>query len=154
MSQGEEGIDRVRSSTTGMKAARHVADEEARKAIARVEASLSEALEGETLRGLPELGGRVFGLRVGVEGSMFARLPRNRRVFIVDNRGRLMCATLFPEGVFVEKPDDREVVASTLVPYLSTVQRGMTLHMESATKRTEQFTRIASLANKISTVLG
>lgn len=137
-----------------MKNARSRADEEARKAIARVEQALCAALSGETLRGLPDLGDRVFGLRIAVEGSAFARLPRNRRVLILDAKGQLRAATLFPEGVHAEAPEPSEVVASVLEPYLKTVQRGIELHLQSATKRTEVFERIASLASKLATVLG
>ena len=138
-----------------MKTARARADEDARAAIARVEKSLVEALGGETLRGLPELGDRVFGLRVEAEASAFARLPRNRRVLILDAKGRLRAATLFPEGAHVEEPEThREVVASVLDPYLRTVQRGIELHLSSATKRTEVFDKIAALAAKLATVLG
>ena len=144
----------MKASTSGMKTARELADSEARAAIARVEKALVEALDGEAMRGLPELGGRVFGLRVEVEASTFARLPRNRRVLILDRFGCLRAATLFPEGAHVEGPEEGEVVASTLDPYLRTVQRGIALHLESATKRTEAFTKIAALAAKIANALG
>lgn len=144
----------MRTLTVGMKTARVRADDEARKAIARVERALAEALEGEALRGMPEIGGRVFGLRVDAEGSSFARLPRNRRVLIVDAKGRLRAATLGEHGVSLEEPSEEDVVASVLEPYLRTVQRGMTLHMESATKRTEVFAKIAALAAKLAAALG
>jgi hypothetical protein len=91
---------------------------------------------------------------VDAEGSSFARLPRNRRVLIVDAKGRLRAATLGEHGVSLEEPAEEEVVASVLEPYLRTVQRGMTLHMESATKRTEAFTKIAALAAKLAAALG
>lgn len=154
MSQEAEGIDLVKTTTANMKRARAWADDEARAAIMRVERSLREALDGETLRGLPELGGRVFGLRVEVEGSSFARLPRNRRVLILDTKGQLRAAILFPEGVHLEAPDEKEVVASVLEAYLKTVQRGIELHLRSTTKRTEAFVRVAALAAKLATVLG
>lgn len=154
MSQEAPEIERVRASTSGMKAARARADARAREAIARVEASLREALDGETLRGLPEIGGRVFGLRVGAEGSAFARLPRNRRVLILDSKGQLRAATMFQEGVHVEAPDEREVVASVLDPYLRAVQRGIELHLRSATERTEVFERIAVVSSKLAEALG
>lgn len=154
MSREAASIERVKESTCGLKHARGRADAEARAAIARLEKSLAEALDGESLRGLPELGGRVFGMRVGVEGSAYARLPRNRRVLIVDVKGRLRAATLFPEGVYVEAPAEGEVVASVLDPYVKAVQRGIELHLQSATKRTEVFERIAALASKLATALG
>lgn len=154
VSQEASDIERVRTSTRGMKNARAQADEEAKATIARVEKSLHEALDGETLRGLPELGGRVFGLRIEVEGSSFARLPRNRRVLILDAKGQLRAAILFPEGAHIESPDDREVVASVLDAYLRTVQRGIALHLQSASRRTETFERVAALSRKLATVLG
>lgn len=153
MSQAATSIEHVKQSTRGMKAARVMADNAARLTIKRLEKELEEALDGETLRGLPDLGGRVFGLRVEVEGSTFARLPRNRRVLILDVRGQLRAATLFPEGVYVEPPDEEEVVASVLEPFLRAVQRGMTLHSQSANKRAEAFIKIAALADKLASAL-
>ena len=115
--------------------------------------AISKALDGETMRGMPDLGDRTFGLRVGVEGSAFSRLPKNRRVLILDAKGRLLAAILFPEGVFTEDPEEGEVVASVLEAYLNAVQRGIELHLRSATSRTETFERVSALAAKVADAL-
>lgn len=63
------------SATREMVASRDDADEAARKAVDVVERALVRALDGEALRGLPDLGG-VIGLRVDTQASAFAPLVR------------------------------------------------------------------------------
>jgi hypothetical protein len=147
-------VETLATFTAALKDARGAADEKAREAILKIERRIEEALAGETLRGLPDLGDRVYGLRVGVEGSMNARLPQARAVLVVDARGRLVLASRHGGAAFVQHPPRSMVVASILDSYIRTVGEALRLHMASALVRRDCFVRIEALASRICSAIG
>ncbi len=145
-----EVLSLVEEATSAMVEARLEADERARQAIEAVETKVVDALAGEALRGLPDLGDRVFGLRVGVDGSAHAKLPRGRPCMVFDAKGMLVVATLFDGGTaFVQRAPKGTIRASLLVPYLHSVHTALGIHVRSATSRTQEFHRISDLSKRI-----
>ena len=126
------------------------ADEKALAAIELVEARLVEAIGQEHLRGLPDLGAKVYGLRVDVEGSSFARLPPKRTCLVLDSTGMLVAATLHGKDVaFVQRAPRGMIRASTFVPYMRAVEAALGLHKRHAERRGEEFRKIALLSSRI-----
>lgn len=142
------------AATTAMKSDRALADEKAREAISAAEASLVAALDGEALRGLPDLGDRVFGYRVGVDVSRSARLAPGRPGLVLEKKGRLVLATLFASGAaFVQAPPKSMLVASILDPYVAALEAALSVHARDAEKRGAQFGRIEVLAGRLCAAL-
>jgi hypothetical protein len=137
-----------------MVANRERADEKARDAIEMVEVAIREALGGETLRGLPDLGDRVFGLRVGVDGSAHARIPPKRPVLVLEAKGLLVLATISEKGTaFYQKAPRSMLKASLLVPYMRAVGTALRIHLEAAEKRAAEFARVVDLSGRVAAVL-
>jgi hypothetical protein len=142
----------VKEVTRSLKESRHEADELAREAIARVENALVNGLAGETMRGLPDLGDRVFGLRVDVDGSVFAALAPGRPSLVLGAKGQLILATRVGQigtSVFVQKPPRSLIVASVFEPYMRAVVRAIEIHVAKAGVRCAEFSRISGLAKRI-----
>lgn len=147
-------LSALRDATSAMVTSREDADEKAREAVEAVEASLIFALGREALRGLPDLGDGIHGLRIGVEGSQFAKLPRGRSVLVLDSKGMLVWATMFASGTaFVQRAPRALIRASILVPYMGAVGRALDLHLRSAETRTEEFRHISALGEKIAAAM-
>lgn len=144
-------IDALKTATTAtreMVASRSDADEAARKAIEIVERALVRALDGEALRGLPDLGG-VQGLRVDPQASAFTPLPRMRPALLLDTHGLLVVSTRFRSTSHVQRAPRGVVRASHLVPYLHAVCHALTIHEKSAQDRTATFRRVRDLAGRV-----
>lgn len=143
-------LNAVKEATEAMVSKRAEADAKAADAIQVMERSLALVLRGEVLRGLPDLGGRTFGLRIGVEGSAFAKLVPGKPTLILDAHGMLVVATLLPNGTtFAQKAPHSFARASILVPYVRAVQQALEGHRRSAASRTGQFQRISALSTRI-----
>lgn len=141
----------VKNATEAMVARRQEADARAHEAIQAIERSIVLVLGGETMRGLPDLGSRIFGLRIGVEGSAFAKLPVGKPTLIIDAHGMLVVATVFANGnTFTQKAPHTMVRASILVPYVRAVQMALDAHCQSAEQRGREFRRIVELSERIS----
>ncbi len=154
LEEGNEGLNELvalsEASTRHLQESRAEADGKAREAIGAIERKLVEALNGETLKGLPDLGDRVFGLRVDVEGSAFAKIPRDRSVLILDVHGHLGIARWCRNTIFVQVPPPAAlVVASLLSPYLRVVSRAIGVHLVAAEKRTASFEKVTELASRL-----
>jgi hypothetical protein len=131
------------------KESRSKADHESLRSIRAIEGELVAALAGETLSGMPDLGGRIFGMRVDEDGSAFARLPgTGRRCMILTAKGRLAIASIDGAGRSVTRPvEDHEVVASTFVPYIRVIELALLKHVAKARDRAEKFAQIARVAS-------
>ncbi len=140
----------VRSATESMVARRKDADARAQDAIEAVERQLVSVLGGEVLRGLPDLGDGIYGLRIGVEGSAFAKLPVGRPVLVLEARGLLVMATLFASGAgFTQRAPRGTLRASALIPYVRAVSVAVDAHLQSADRRSAEFVRVSELSDKI-----
>ncbi len=102
------------------------------------------------MRGLPDLGDRVFALRVGAEGSLTAKLPERRPVLVLEAKGRLVLASKHGSAAFLQAPPKALVVASTLEAYLRAVREALRLHCKAAETRRVAFLHLASLAERLS----
>lgn len=153
MGEAEELVARAGEATAGLKRARLAADAGAREAIFAVQKKLVEALAGETMRGLPDLGGRIFGLRLDAEGSAYARLQSGRPTPILEAKGHLVLASVHGKEGFVQAVPTPMVTASLLEPYLRAVTRAIGLHLEGAGSRRRAFERMSDLAGRITSAL-
>lgn len=145
----------VREATSAMVDARGDADEKARVAIEAVERELLKALDGESLRGLADLGDGVHGLRVGVEGSANAKLPKTgRAVPVLEAKGLLVVATMFDTGrAFIQRAPRGVIRASLLLPYMRVVELALGLHVRSADMRSAEFRRVSALADRVVAIM-
>lgn len=148
-------LKEVDEATAAMIGNRSDADAKVQEAIAAFETLVVEVLRGETLRALPDLGGRVFGLRVGVEGSAFAKLPTGRACIVLEAKGQLVLATAFSAtSGHVQKLPKHFVRASLLVPYLRAANLALEIHVGAAKERGAEFRRVADLAERVKGFVG
>lgn len=130
-----------------VKAQRVKADEEARDAILKMEQELVSSLDGETLSGLPDLGDRVYGLRlVGEDQPACSRLPEGRTVLVLTAKGQLLAARIDGGSAFVQKAPFSMLNASQLAPFARAVERAVTLHVSRSAVRSDRFALIARVA--------
>lgn len=151
----ENVLEAVRTATEAMVYRRSEADEKAGEAIDLVEKSLVAALGGEVLRGMSDLGDRVFGMRVSIDGSLSAKLPANGSAHLVLNHhGMLVLASMHGAGTsFVQRPPRAMLRASILVPYMRAVREACALHVRAADRRAAEFGKISDLAGRIGAVV-
>jgi hypothetical protein len=146
----------MREATVAMVERRDEADAKAKEAISAIESALISVLNGEAMRGLTDLGGKIYGLRIGVDGSAFARLPVGKPTLILDAHGMLVVATLVSNGSsFVQRaPIGGGLIrASLLVPYVRAVQTAIDTHTRSARQRTREFEKILKFSRKIDEIM-
>lgn len=129
------------------------ADAKAREAVDLVERKLVQALDGESLRGSPNLGDKVFGFRVGVEGSQFAKLPKAAKCLVLDQHGMLIFVTTHGGTAMVQRAPRGLVRASVLVPYVRAVKTAIDLHLRRVPQRSAEFERMTQLAAKIAAAM-
>lgn len=133
---------------------RELADDAARDAIREIENALVVALQGETMRGLPDLGGKVFGVRVDPQASAFAPLPQRRTVLVLEAKGQLCAVSRHGSEAFVARAPRSMVVASVLVPFIRAVGHAISLHLSAIGRRNAEFTKIADIARRICAEVG
>lgn len=133
---------------------REEADRKARAAVELVERKLLLALDGESIRGMPDLGDRVYGIRVGVEGSQFAKLsPRTVGCLVLDQHGMLVIATMTGASAFVQRAPRGMIRASLFVPYMRAVRFALEAHLRQANRREAEFRRVRELAEKVAAAM-
>lgn len=148
----ESRIRRVADVTSDLRIQRSEADDKAFEAIGSIVDGLIAALDGEVLFGMPHLGARVFGLRVG-EGSAYASLPQQHPVLVLVQDGRLMRVQLCGKDATCEHPPQSMITARLMEPFLHVVKAAMTRHLSQARARTATFHRIAALADRLTSAL-
>lgn len=162
MSFEEEGLGQeltdlvVRATETSRDegSRREDADQSARDAIAMVQGKILDALRGEPLRGLPNLGDSVYGLRIELEGSFAAKLPPGRHVLILDAHGQIGLALRYGMVVHVQTPPPAAFVrASVLTPYLEVVARALRGHLAAMERRGLDYEKVCQLAQRVTAVL-
>lgn len=129
------------------------ADARARDAIDLIQRRLVEALGGEPLRGMPDLGDHIYGMRVGHDVATGARLPRDRAVLVLESRGLLVMAMLYGRAGFVQKAPRGVIRASDLDPYVRVVSLALAEHLRLVETRGEEFLRVSALSDKITLLL-
>lgn len=151
----EAACERVIRATSEMKAARSHADESAAEAIEEIERRVAAALDREILMGLPDMGDRVYGVRVGADVSAFAKVPRGAPPCLaIDRHGMLVAVSITAGGTaFVQRAPRGMIKAGILEPYMSAMALAIDVHVRSAERRTEQFEIIRNIAERIRDVL-
>ena len=122
-------------------------------AIRAIEARLVEALAGERLRGLPNLGTRLdpfYAQRVLSKHSTGARLPPDgREVLAIHTDGRLIVVS-WRVGRVVNRPlVDDEIVLEDLEPYVRIVGDILERFVALSERRTARIDRAGDLARRL-----
>jgi hypothetical protein len=136
--------------------AKESAREKCVSAIRRLELALVEALDGESLRNLPNLAypsDRFFALRVRSTSTD----PLDRDALVLLPSGMLAMAGRPPHYVREEALDDSELLAEDVEFVAATVERALTLHLDGAEERvarsTARFERLERLAERLHAVV-
>lgn len=159
MRTSAEAIARVRALTPVLAETRREASEQADAVIRGVEEALVGALGGDTLRGMPDLApGRGFHARRvhanGREGSA-AQLVWGKWVPVITSKGRLVWAKVGDHREPVARePDEGELNADLLGPYLDAVQAALEDHLARTERRVQSYEAASDLARKIASVIG
>ena len=144
-----EALKLATKATREMVESRQDADDAARKAVDAVERALVHALNGEALRGLPDLGCGIYGLRVDPQASAFAPLPRSRPCLVLDAHGMLTVSTRIGTAAHAQRAPRGVVRASHLVPYLHAVCHALGNHEKSAQVRADAFRKVRDIAGRV-----
>jgi hypothetical protein len=144
----------VRAGQDDLAAAREGAREAAVSAIRAVEGALVEALQGEHLRGLPNLGTsdrRFYGLRVRSSDENAGEQLFSERVLVLTKEGRLALAHWVLDGMSLDVKDarDEDLLAEDLEHVLRTTARAAAAHGIAIGRTTDRFLRIASAAARV-----
>jgi hypothetical protein len=161
----EDGLEGVRSGQDELAAAREEARERAVSAIRAVESALVEALQGEHLRGLPNLGTaerRFYGVRVRSSdenaGESVRYEERAVQTLIVAKDGQLAFARARApdgeDGLVVVPARDEDLLAEDLEHVLRTVARVAAQHGVAVGRSTDRFLKISSAAARVLSEFG
>ncbi len=126
--------------------------------------SLRDALDGDTLRGLPNL---VVSARSPLQGVQIrsiqphrskyeAQLPDNgAEVLILDKRGWLSMARRERDGGWsTRRAIDEEIQAQDLEPYTRAVQHVLETYRAKTERRTANYEQISQFAEKLAAAIG
>jgi hypothetical protein len=121
--------------------------------IRLLEAAIVEALAGERLRNLPNLGKSEAFFGVRVRGTSFAPLPPGRPCLIVDDSGMLMMATRGSPCNSVAATDE-DLKAEDVEPYANLMEAVLTMHLVGTKRSTERYRRCGKVAETLRQSLG
>jgi len=133
-------------------------------AVREIEAALLEALNGEPLRGLRNLGGSAMFVAARVRGKPNKKLPgpnaqKGERDWLCLNaKGQLVIAwwedVNDDEVEIRERPvRDDELIASDVEDLLTTIQYVLPQHIERAVRAKARYDKAAALVERVNVVL-
>ncbi|UCC72016.1 MAG: hypothetical protein JSV86_16860 [Gemmatimonadota bacterium] len=157
-------FNRIRSTAQAVARSRDTVRPEAVKAVREIERALQEALEGEPLRGLRNLGGSAMFAGARVRGKTDKKLPgpdsqKGERDFLCLNaKGQLVIVWWEDVGDDMveirERPvRDDELVAGDATDLLNTVQQILPRHVEHAERARARYNKAALLAQRVQLIL-
>jgi len=129
-------------------------------AVRQMEASLVEALGGETLKGLPCLYGesaeRFYGARA--RGRLDKKLYE-KPVLVICPDGRLRVAQFVvagpgvPEGVLTREAEDSELLVEDVEVVARAIDAVLKAHVAAAARTTARYDALVELAQKLEAAL-
>jgi hypothetical protein len=155
-------FDRVAGASADLRAVREGARERAIVAVRALERRLVEALDGETLKGLREIGPGYQAARVRGKDP-YEELPeprefeQGREVLVVTSTGELEMASVsrrvLPWRVEARPVADEDFLIEDVEALGVLFERVLSEHIERAKKSAEKFARLEELARQVSEAL-
>jgi hypothetical protein len=154
-------FERVSHASGNLRVVREGAREKAAQAIRALEHALVEALDGESLKGLREIGVGYQAARVRGKDP-FEELPEpkpfepeGREVLVVTPSGTLAMVKRYRIGWGNERAaEDQDLLIEDVADLGRLFERILAEHIERARKSAETFSRLELLAIQVSEALG
>jgi hypothetical protein len=156
-------FERVSHASGNLRVVREGAREKAVQAIRALEHALVEALDGENLKGLREIGAGYQAARVRGQDP-FEELPepkpfesQGREVLVVTSSGTLAMARscrAFRQGAAERVAEDADLLIEDVQDLGRLFELILGEHIERARKSAETFSRLELLAIQVSEALG
>lgn len=154
----EAAIDQAAASTVVVREVRAQTRYASVAAIRALEKRLVQALEGDRLRGVPNLGRRngkpLRALRLGTKRTTEVRgLGHEHEVLALSNQGRLVMVRLVGQEPEQRAAFDDELVIEDLEGFCRVVREALERHLSLTGQRVDALHRMGRLATKLGEVL-
>lgn len=126
-------------------------------AIRAIESRLVEALDGERLRGLPNLGNDEHRFHAARVRGRYASevLPFDgREILVVDGDGWIVFAAFSRQGVVTKRALDDELLAEDVALLSERAQQILAAHLSRLERSTARYEKLEELATRLVGVLG